>query len=131
VRSLVLGLALFISACEAPCALVCASDAECLQQGTLPGYYCLNNSVCLPDCYRCGGSCVDTFFNCGACGRACAAGQKCFQGECVAGCGPGYSDCNGSCYDLAGDRAHCGGCDRACARDQTCVNNVCTTSICG
>ena len=130
-RTLLLVLALAVSACDAPCALVCSSDTECIQQGTVPGYYCVNNSVCLPDCYRCGGNCVDTFFNCGACGKACAQGEKCVAGGCVAGCPSGYSDCNGSCYDLANDRVNCGACGRGCARDQICVDNVCTTSICG
>jgi hypothetical protein len=131
VRPLVLVLLLLLG-CETPCALVCASDSECVQQGALPGYYCLNNTVCLPDCYRCsGGNCVDTFANCGACGKACAAGQKCFQGSCVASCGLGFNDCAGSCYDLANDRVNCGACGHACARDQTCANNSCSTTICG
>ena len=130
-RALFLSLFLLLG-CETPCALVCASDNECVQQGALPGYYCLNNTVCMQDCYRCnGGNCVDTFSNCGACGKSCAAGEKCSQGQCVASCPSGFSDCSGSCYDLANDRVHCGACDRACPRDQTCVNNSCTATICG
>jgi hypothetical protein len=130
VRPLALVL-LFLLGCETPCALVCATDNQCVQQGLLPGYYCLNNAVCLQDCYRCGGACVDTFSHCGACERACAAGEKCYQGNCVASCGLGFSDCNGSCYDLVNDRVHCGACDHACSRDEACVNNSCTTTICG
>jgi hypothetical protein len=132
VRPLVLVLLLLLG-CETPCALVCASDSECVRQGALPGYYCLNNTVCMQDCYKCGGSCVDTFANCGECGKSCATGEVCSQGSCVAtpGCAPGFSDCNGSCYDLAKDRVHCGACDHTCPRDQACVNNSCSTTICG
>jgi hypothetical protein len=128
VRLLFLGLLLL--GCETPCALVCDNDTQCVQQGALPGYYCLNNAVCLPDCYKCGGSCVDTFSNCGACGHSCATGEKCSQGQCLANCTAGFSDCSGSCYDLANDRVHCGACAHTCPRDEICVANSCTKSIC-
>jgi len=129
---LLLAFALLGLGCETPCALVCANDTECVQQGVLPGFYCLNNTVCLQDCFRCGGQCVDTFSNCGACGHACAAGQRCSQGACTSGaCPAGFNDCSGSCYDLSNDRVHCGACGNACARDQICVSNACTNSICG
>jgi hypothetical protein len=126
-----LAIALLLLGCEQPCALVCNSDADCVQQGALPGYYCVNSSVCLPDCYKCNGGCVETVSNCGACGHACAAGQVCFQGACAPDCGAGFSNCAGSCYDLANDRVHCGACDHGCGRNETCVGNACTQSICG
>ncbi len=122
---------LLLLGCETPCALVCDNDSQCVQQGALPGYYCLNNSVCLPDCYKCGGNCVETFANCGACGVACAPGQVCSRGACAAACEAGFSNCAGSCYDLAKDRVHCGDCGRTCGRDQICLDNSCTNSICG
>ena len=132
-RLLYLLLPLALLACEQPCALVCENDTECLQQGALPGYYCLNLTVWLQDCYRCaGGSCVDTFHNCGACDHVCAAGQFCSGGVCAGACAAGETKCGeGSCYDLASDRNHCGDCNHACARDENCVNNSCTQTICG
>jgi hypothetical protein len=118
--------------CEQPCALVCQDDSQCVGQGAVPGFYCLNNSVCLQDCYRCnGGNCVDTFHHCGACGVACAPGKFCSRGSCTTACAFGESPCDGSCYDLANDRTHCGDCNHACARDQICVNNACSDTICG
>ena len=119
------------TACEQPCALFCDVDTDCVQQGVLPGNYCQNHT-CLPDCYRCaGGNCVDSFHNCGACGHACASGEKCTQGQCLPACRAGESDCNGSCYDLSSDRTNCGGCGVTCARNQICVNNACSNTICG
>jgi len=129
VRPLLL-LFLFLAGCEQPCALMCDDDTQCVQQGAVPGSYCVNH-VCLQDCYRCaGGNCVDSFHNCGACGVACAAGQVCSRAQCLGACGAGESNCNGSCYDLANDRNHCGDCNTVCPRDQVCVNNACTSSIC-
>jgi Stigma-specific protein, Stig1 len=54
--------------------------------------------------------------NCGACGNACGAGQRCAAGVCVATCISGQTDCTGACRDLANDPANCGACGNACAR---------------
>jgi hypothetical protein len=68
--------------------------------------------------------------NCGACGRACAAGQACQAGACVNNsCGTGLTLCSaGSCRDLARDPAHCGACGRACAAGQLCTASTCVSS---
>jgi hypothetical protein len=116
-------LLVLLAACSTPCPLVCEDNTQCFG-----GYYCLNQSACLPDCLqRCGGSCVETVTNCGACGRACTGTQRCSQGQCLDACATGLTDCAGSCYDIQADRTHCGGCDApACNTDETCVKGVCT-----
>jgi hypothetical protein len=116
-----LSIVLLLAACSAPCQLLCQDDSECPL-----GYYCLNRAACLPDCLRCGGGCVETFKNCGACGLQCGAGMKCSFGQCKSACDPGLTDCAGSCYDLSTDRTHCGACGTSCARDETCVQSKCT-----
>ncbi len=56
--------------------------------------------------------------NCGACGVACAVGERCrwqdpAHSEVGCGCPPGKLDC-GLCTDVRGDDAHCGACGNAC-----------------
>ncbi|MBN9161190.1 MAG: hypothetical protein BGO98_33925 [Myxococcales bacterium 68-20] len=56
--------------------------------------------------------------NCGACGVACAVGERCqwrddlFK-EVGCGCPPGQLDC-GLCTDVRANDANCGACDNAC-----------------
>ncbi len=52
--------------------------------------------------------------NCGACGRACAAGEVCSAGVCRSTCATGETNCAGSCANLATSLAHCGRCGNAC-----------------
>lgn len=64
--------------------------------------------------------------NCGACGKACAAGQKCranSQGTPTCMCPEGQTYCEstcirgvcyGECYDLAVDKNNCGACGNKC-----------------
>ncbi|HVH45533.1 MAG TPA: hypothetical protein VM925_24435 [Labilithrix sp.] len=54
---------------------------------------------------------VDTA-NCGACGKACAAGEPCVKGKC--GCPPGQLACNGECVDPKTDDKNCGTCGNEC-----------------
>jgi hypothetical protein len=82
---------------------------------------------------NCGGVCRDLsndLANCGACGRACTAGQVCSAGTCVVSCGAGLSNCGGVCRDLDVDNRNCGMCGRACAAGTACANGVCEVS-CG
>lgn len=75
--------------------------------------------------------------NCGACGNACAAGQRCIKGKC--GCSGGKTDCNGTCTDVRFDDANCGVCSNVCdymppdACDQPRPNTFygCAQSQCG
>ena len=68
----------------------------------------------------CNGKCVDLSTNrrnCGACGHACAPGQKCVNGVCGAGAASGGGAgnckapkvmCNGKCVNLSINRENCG-----------------------
>jgi len=96
------------------------------------------STVCVPGCRDdagcsgagsacCDGQCVDVEANaqhCGACQVACQfphAGGGCAQGACVvAGCEPGWADCNAVAGDgcetnLVIDPQSCGACGAACA----------------
>ena len=47
------------------------------------------DSTCAEGTQRCENACVDlssSTANCGACGTACAAAQRCVEGACVSGC---------------------------------------------
>jgi hypothetical protein len=127
-------LVLLLAGCVRPCPLLCAADSDCVQQAVLPGQYCVSNT-CLEDCYRCppfAGNCVAIHDNCGSCGNACPANARCYQGACIAtSCPGGYTDCTGSCYDLAHDRTNCGTCGNTCGREEICANGQCSGSICG
>ena len=81
--------------------------------------------------------------NCGACARACGGAnskQACQAGMCVvAGCDPGFSDCDsqpetGCEVNVSTDVKHCGGCGRACPRfanaTSTCANAQCGIGMC-
>ena len=65
--------------------------------------------------------------NCGACGRACAAGQACQAGACVTNsCGAGLTLCAGNvCRNLTNDPTNCGACGNVCAAGQTCSASAC------
>lgn len=83
--------------------------------------------------------------NCGACGTKCAfanAFPACVNGACVlAGCAPGFSNCDGApgngCEvadaSFASDPANCGGCGQVCAPAHAkgaCANAACTVGAC-
>jgi hypothetical protein len=75
---------------------------------------------------KCKGLCVNTqsdFYNCGACGVQCAAGQVCSNGVC--GCPVGQTDCNGACTDLLSNSANCGACGVQCPSGHVCSGGVC------
>ena len=63
--------------------------------------------------------------HCGACGRACAAGQVCATGACRAVCAGTQTACGTSCADLSLDVANCGVCGRRCGGGQVCALGAC------
>jgi len=71
--------------------------------------------------------------HCGACGQACAGGERCEDGVCRLVCPAGQSPCVGAdgaaaCATLATDRSHCGACGIACTTGQLCAAGRCTLS---
>jgi hypothetical protein len=68
--------------------------------------------------------------HCGACGRACAAGQICTAGTCTTPlitCGAGQIACGGVCVNSQTDNTNCGACGRVCATGQTCSAGNCAS----
>src|SRR5207253_3397619 len=82
--------------------------------------------------------------NCGACGKPCPAPPNvvatCTNAMCgVAGCVPGFADCNGIAADgcevnLRSDPKNCGGCNMPCAALPNaapgCKNGMCALGTC-
>jgi hypothetical protein len=92
---------------------------------------CREEKLCSSDLVLCGDRCTALASdrdNCGACGTACGAGEKCAGGKCVC---HSSTTCGGACADLASDPAHCGACDVACAGDLLCTTNDTGTTSCG
>ena len=76
----------------------------------------------------CSGRCVDFASDrahCGACDRACAAGEVCASGTCRSACAGDQAFCDGACVDTATDPAHCGACGRACSAEMECRGGAC------
>lgn len=82
---------------------------------------------------RCEGECrslAEDPMHCGACGVACASGERCEGGACRLVCAMGEGACLGPdgvrrCVSVASDDAHCGACDRPCLDGLRCVSGVC------
>jgi hypothetical protein len=72
----------------------------------------------------CGDSCIpEDDLNCGACGMACPAGERCISGVCA--CGVGLARCGGACIDTSADDANCGTCGTSCGGAETCSGGMC------
>lgn len=81
----------------------------------------------------CGGVCVDGLsdpMHCGDCDVACAAGELCAGGACVASCDPPSMICDGRCIDVRRDPDHCGACGNVCASG-ICIDGECSEALAG
>jgi hypothetical protein len=75
-----------------------------------------------------------TLSHCGACGASCVIANglaRCDAGRCaVAGCNPGFADCNGRAddgceVDTSSALRDCGACGAACPAGRVCARGVC------
>ena len=138
--------------CEGDCAAVEASPDCVAGRCSCGGVACDSNK----DCCAVGDqkSCLDTSasrFNCGDCGKRCAAGEECTDSNCscnggaacaagevccsVGGCAtscacgttPDCTDtcCSDQCVDTSSDRENCGACGNVCRDDQSCDSGTC------
>jgi hypothetical protein len=85
-------------------------------------------------------------YNCGGCGKSCAANELCNGGTCAPDtfdggpppppppsdggtCGQPFTTCSSPagpfCADLAHDRYHCGSCDVGCTANDVCMDGRC------
>ncbi len=77
---------------------------------------------------RCSGVCTDTNTdeaNCGMCGTACAAGERCVAGTCELPCTAPTVKCGSACVNTNTDEMNCGTCGAACAAGETCTIGKC------
>lgn len=88
----------------------------------------------------CEGRCVEPRTNpahCGRCGRACAAGATCVDGNCrpasrpdaAVVCATGESRCGEYCVVLATDPLHCGRCRNQCGEGRVCAAGTCVSNV--
>jgi endoglucanase len=86
-------------------------------------------SQCAVGTSACSGTCVNLStdaLNCGACGKACTAGQVC-SGTCM--CQAGLMACPSGCANIAADGANCGACGMACpAATPFCSSSACVAT---
>ncbi len=121
-------------ACAQRCALPGVSVAACVGGACAVGACAAGRGDC--DAARDDGCEVDlraSAAHCGACGRACAAGEVCSDGACVRLCAAGQTRCASGCVALASDPANCGACGRTCAAPggvAGCAGGVCTVAAC-
>jgi hypothetical protein len=130
------------------CGLVCQGGLACQNGMCLPApdggatQTCPAGALMCPDPTGtktyCASFMVDNY-NCGACGRMCAANQACQMGMCLpAPDGGATQTCPAStlmCPDPTGTRTYCasfmvdnyncGGCGRVCAASQVCQMGIC------
>lgn len=102
----------------------------------------LRNGACaIESCYPGWGDCDGDVSNgcelditvperCGSCQNACATGEACAAGVCVASCPLSTTDCSGACSNLDTAPRHCGSCSLPCAAPSN-YAATCTAAQCG
>jgi hypothetical protein len=108
------------NACLAACR-ACSGDTSRLCGSCTSGYVCTDLA--------------NDFYNCGACGAACAypgpyEDGACVDGQCFYRCVEGAFDCGGTCTDLETDPDNCGACGNVCGSGMTCQNGTCQPNTC-
>src|SRR5262245_17748496 len=86
--------------------------------------FLVGSGACSDNEEDCGGGTVDldtSHDNCGACGKKCAALEKCSEGACSC-----ITSCDGKCVDLQTDAKNCGACGTVCPGFAACIAGVCT-----
>lgn len=106
------------------CGNACPSFNRCVDGACAPGW-----SAGLSWCFFQARDIQNDVSNCGGCAHACAPGLMCIEGVCR--CGPGQTDCGGSCFDLRDDVHHCGACGTQCADGIPCIGGVCASCPAG
>lgn len=63
--------------------------------------------------------------NCGACGKACTAGQFCAGSKCADACNSPFKLCGQFCVNVDTDHDNCGSCGKGCTAEQDCIAKAC------
>ncbi len=109
--------------------LAVALAAGCAKKDAAP-----SGPACPALLLACSGGCADGRVdpqNCGACGKACGAGEVCSAGVCALSCAGGSTQCGASCVALASDPKHCGACGNACDPGKVCSQSKCDLACLG
>ena len=123
--------------CPTNAPVCCECDHE---SGECIGGCCDKASNCCPGGRPGSGTCTNVLSdpdNCGHCGNACPAGQRCSGGACVTTCPPGKTLCGHTCVDTTRDITNCGQCGNICGTSfpgccgGQCVNLSDNNSNCG
>ncbi|MBI5477217.1 MAG: hypothetical protein HY906_00085 [Deltaproteobacteria bacterium] len=99
--------------------------------GSGGGDHASDGGTCPTGQTLCAGVCTNTRLDpqhCGTCASACATGELCSSGTCVATCPAGLTSCGGGCTNTTYDPQHCGNCTTACAAGEVCWSGACVVS---
>jgi hypothetical protein len=124
--------------CNTPFATPACTNGMCTIGQCNTGYLDCNNQV-IDGCEINGAT---DLTNCGMCGNVCVVANGtpgCTNSKCVvAGCNPGFQDCNGQVADgcevnITNSAANCGTCGNACITPNAmpaCSNTMCQIGVC-
>src|SRR5439155_626314 len=104
----------FAASCSSPA--VTADDAMTTPEAAPPMGCPSGYTQCGADCF----ALKRDPTNCGACGKACKAGEVCVQGGCALQCAGGATKCGNFCVSTKSDPENCGMCGQKCPTGQVC-----------